>query len=75
MTADEAYAATFFFLEDLYQRTHSDEIGCLLGSMSLLPDGTPADQAIIGDWQRAVKRAMKEGKAGSLDLGRKQQGQ
>ena len=70
MTTDEAYAAMYFFLEELYRRTHSDEIGGLLGSMSLLADGLPADRAIVADWKRAVERAGKVGKAGRLDLGR-----
>jgi len=60
MTSDQAYAAMFFFLEGFYQRTHSDEIGGLLGSMSLLADGSPADSAIAADWQSAVERATKE---------------
>jgi hypothetical protein len=59
MTSDQA-AAMFFFLEGFYQRTYSDEIGGLLGSMSLLADGSPADSAIVADWQRTVERATKE---------------
>ena len=70
MTTDEAYAAMFFFLEDLCHRTHCDEIAGLLGGMYLLTDGLPADRAIVADWQRAVERAMKEGKAESLDIRR-----
>jgi hypothetical protein len=66
MTSDQAYAAMFFFLEDFYQRTHSDEIGGLLGSMSVLADGSPADGAIVADWRRAVERAMKESQAPRL---------
>jgi hypothetical protein len=71
ITLEQAYAAMYFFLEDLYNRTRSDELGGLLGSMALLPDGKPADGGISADWQRAVERAVAEGKAGSLDLGKK----
>ena len=30
--------------------------------------GKPADSGIWGDWERAVAKAMTEGKAGSLEL-------
>jgi hypothetical protein len=64
MTPEQAYAAMFYFLEDLYGRVPSDEIGGLLGGMSLVADGLPADSAVSADWQRAVQKAMKEGNAG-----------
>ena len=70
MTAEQAYAAMYFYLEDIYARTHSTELGGMLGGMSLLEDGLPADRAIVADWQRAVERAMNEGKAGNLNLGK-----
>jgi hypothetical protein len=63
MTPEQAYAAIFYFLEDYYGRGHSDEIGGMLGGMSLLSDGGTADPAIKSDWQRAVQRAMTEGNA------------
>jgi hypothetical protein len=34
------------FLDAFYQKNRSDELGALLGSMSLLKDGIPADSAI-----------------------------
>jgi len=70
MTSEQAYAAMYFFLEDMYARTRSDELGGLLGDLSLLGDGLPADRAVAADWQRAVEKAMKEGRAGTLELGR-----
>jgi hypothetical protein len=63
LTSKQAYLAMFSFLDDYYQRTKSDDVGSLLGSMSLLRDGTPADPAIKGEWGAAVKRAL----AGSVD--------
>lgn len=64
MTSDQAYAAMFYFLEDYYSRGHSDEIGGMLGGMSLLGDGSTADPAVKSDWQRAVQKAMTEERTG-----------
>ena len=68
MTDKEAYAAMFHFLESIYKRTGSNELGGLLGSMSVLADGSPADPAVAGDWQEAVTYALKGGPPGSLKL-------
>lgn len=68
LTEEQAYAAMFHFLEDFYFRTKSDDVGSLLGSMSILPDGRPADQALAGDWQKAMKFAIDGGKARNLEL-------
>jgi hypothetical protein len=64
MTLEQAYAAMYYFLEEYYGRGHSDEIGGMLGGVSLLGDGGTADPAVKSDWQRAVQRAMTEGDAG-----------
>lgn len=53
----EAYLAMFEFLVELYERTQSDELGALLGDLSLLSDGTTADPAAWRDWLRCVKKA------------------
>lgn len=68
LTDEQAYAAMFHFLEDLYSRTKSDDVGSLLGSMSLLPDGGTADSAIAKRWQKAVKFAIDGGKAANLEI-------
>ncbi len=68
LTETQAYAAMFHFLEDFYFRTKSDDVGSLLGSMSLLPDGGTADPAVAGDWQKAVKFAADGGRAGKMEL-------
>jgi len=68
LTDEQAYAAMFHFLEDFYLRTKSDDVGSLLGSMSLLSDGGPADPAVAEEWQEAVKFAVEGGKAGKLEL-------
>lgn len=57
---DKAYVAMFVFLEGIYQRGQSADIGALLGSMSLLPDGLPADPALVEDWVVA-KRSAESG--------------
>ena len=68
MTDQQAYAAMFHFLEQLYVRTKSDYLGGLLGGMSLLRDGSTTDPAIEIDWKEAVEYALKGGKAGTLEL-------
>ncbi len=58
MTDKQAYAAMFIFLDRVYEQTSSDDIGGLLGSMSMLADGSTADPAVEGDWARAVSEAL-----------------
>jgi hypothetical protein len=64
LTSAQAYAAMFAFLRGHYLRTQSNDIGSLLGSMSLLPGGTPADAAIADDWADAVNQTIE----GRVDL-------
>ena len=54
-----AYLAMFEFLRQYYLRGKSDEIGGMLGGMSLLEDGKPADSAYEADWSRAVQVVLK----------------
>jgi hypothetical protein len=68
MTEKQAYAAMFRFLEQLYLRTKSDELGGLLGGMSMLEDGFPADPAIVNDWRQAVEYALEGERPASLEL-------
>lgn len=68
LTKEEAYLAMFAFLEDYYSRGNSDEIGSMLGSMSLLQDGGTADPAIEQDWNVAVERVLKEKVNAKLQL-------
>lgn len=56
LSKKEAYLAMFAFLDAYNQLSPSDEIGGLLGSMSLLEDGVPADPAIYDDWIDAVEK-------------------
>jgi hypothetical protein len=51
-----------------YERKKSDDIGGLLGAMSMLDDGSPADPAMVADWEEAVQFALKGGGAASLKL-------
>jgi hypothetical protein len=65
LTLREAYAAMYAYLERLYEVTGSDELGGLLGGMSLLGDGTTADPAAWDDWMKAVRKA----RTGAVDMG------
>ncbi len=63
-----AYAAMYEFLVDYYKRTRADDIGVLLGGMSLLPDGSPVDSAIWSDWINSVTKAREKTNNLSLNL-------
>ena len=58
LTYRQAYFVMFEFLRRHYERGPSDEIGGLLGSLSLLPDGSPADPAMWPDWEQAVAAVL-----------------
>jgi hypothetical protein len=64
MTAQQAYQAMYSFLEEYYKLTHADEIGAMLGGLSLLPDGLPADAGFRQDWLAAVQRVLSAEKSG-----------
>ena len=49
LTDREAYFAMFAFLEAHFSRTGSADIGALLGELSTLPDGSPADPTVVSD--------------------------
>lgn len=68
----EGYLAMFYFMSSQYHSLESEEIGALLGSMSLLDDGRPADPAVWKDWVSSVEKALavRDG-AAKLKLGEK----
>jgi hypothetical protein len=68
VTIKEAYLAMYEFLVELYERTESDELGSLLGDLSLLADGTTADPAAWGDWLRCIDKSRGGGVDASLVL-------
>jgi len=68
MTETEAYAAVLRFLNTPYIFTDPDEMVGLLGTISVLADGLPADPAISGYWRKAIEYALGGGEAGKLEL-------
>lgn len=68
LTVRQAYAAMYAYLETLYERTESDDLGGLLGSMSLLEDEGTADPAAWSDWLDAVQKVTGAGVNMELDL-------
>jgi hypothetical protein len=68
LTDQQAYAAMYYFLKQIWERTKSDDLGGILGDLSVLPDGTPADPAVPKDWNRAIEYALNSGKPDSLKL-------
>lgn len=59
LTPEQAYLAMYFFLNKHFS-LGCEELGGILGSMSLLPDGSPADSAFASDWQEAVAAALSD---------------
>ena len=58
ITVLAAYTAMFKFLDREYELTKSDDIGALLGGMSLLENGSTADAGAWEDWLEAVGQAL-----------------
>lgn len=58
LSRTEAFLAAYAFLENWYELTHSEDVGSLLGSMSLLEDGITADPALWEDWCEAVEAVL-----------------
>jgi len=56
LTQEQAYLAMYSFLDKQFSLGWK-ELGGILGSMSLLPDGRPADAALVSHWQEAVAAA------------------
>lgn len=56
LSIDESYRAMILFLEGLCQRTNSDDLPAILGSMDINKhDGRPMDPALWDDWMDAIK--------------------
>jgi len=60
LTTKEAYAAMYLFLNELYEKYGFDQLGGILGGMSLLEDGSTADPGCWHDWLRMVEKSREE---------------
>jgi hypothetical protein len=60
MNLSEGYRIMLCYLNSYYWRSKLDELGGLLGSMSLLSDNTPADYAFEENWKIAVSQIVEE---------------
>jgi len=58
LTIRQAYEAMLLFLEGLYERTKSDDLGALLGDLQILDDGGTADPAAWQDWLNSVQTVL-----------------
>ena len=67
LTEQQAYLAMFTFLEHHY-RNGAQELGELLGSLALLPDGGSADPAHRTEWLAAVERVLSGKTIASFEL-------
>jgi hypothetical protein len=68
LSVNEAYLAMFEFLSGLYQRTKSDELGSLLGEISLMSDGKTVDPAAWKDWLQCVEKSRRGGVSANLTI-------
>ena len=68
LTDKQAYEAMFYFLDHRYQKLKEDALALLLGDMSTLSDGGPADPAIEKHWRQAIKFALDDGVASRLQF-------
>jgi len=61
LTLKQAFYAMFYFIENEYKLTKSDDMGALLGSLdwTIWNDSGPADPAVWDDWIGAVEKAKK----------------
>ncbi|WP_299408346.1 hypothetical protein [Acaryochloris sp. IP29b_bin.148] len=65
VTVREAYLAMFEYLRCYYEHGKSDEIGGMLGDLSLLQDGESADPAVMSDFLLAMETVLQaEGEGG-----------
>lgn len=60
LTYEQSFAAMFCFLDKYWKQTCSDDIGGLLGSLSIQRDGKPADVAMWNEWLSCCKLALGE---------------
>ncbi|HZS77310.1 MAG TPA: hypothetical protein VFA41_11910 [Ktedonobacteraceae bacterium] len=60
LTIRQAYDAMILFLENYYQQTNSDDVGALLGdlSMEIWADGSSGDPAAWDDWLECVQKVL-----------------
>lgn len=56
----DAFEAMRYFLKAFYLRTHSDDVGALLGDLNPAGDGKPIDPAAWSDWMDAVDKALNK---------------
>ena len=61
LTLLEAYKSMLAFLDEYYFRYGQENLGSVLSSIHLQPNGTTADPAAWYDWLDAVKRVLEEG--------------
>ena len=59
LTEKEAYAAMYAYLDTVYDRTKSDDLGGLLGDMSTVGDGETADPAVWHEWLECVEQVKQ----------------
>ena len=72
LNAKEAYSAMFYFLEDIYLRTKSDELGGILGTLAMLDDGQPADPAVWEEWEQAIEKGKEDSNGLKLHIRKKE---
>lgn len=57
ITVKAAYKAMYLYLEKLYEMTGSQDLAGFLGSMSMMEDDRPVDDAAWEDWLDVVEKS------------------
>ena len=59
LTSAQAFSAMVQFLEQYYDRAHSDDVAVLVSHLKLLEDGMTVDPATWQDWMNCVHRVLE----------------
>lgn len=60
LTPKEAFEAMTMFLDMFYNDTQSDDVGALLGGMTMNEDGQTFDPAYWHEWMECIQRVKGE---------------
>ena len=67
VTVRQAYLGMFEYLRRYYERGKSDEIGSMLGELSLLQDEGSADPAAMADFRSSIEAVIRAESEGGYD--------
>jgi len=60
LTAEKAFKAMYFFLDNLFEQKETDALAITLGEIEVSPDGRTMDPAAGIEWLECLEEAVKE---------------